>query len=621
MADYSRRYRRPSLLHRVLGRSFVRAIIAFALALATLAALVPLASADEGWVIDSFDAWIEIQPDSSLQIVETIAVNFGAQQKHGIFRDIPVVYDYDETHNRIYDLDVSSVTDEQGRPWPYETGREDALLRIKIGDPDRTVSGPQTYRIAYTVRGALNAFADHDELYWNANGVWPVRTVRTTVGVELPSGAPTQIACYQGRSGSREACLSAPTPNGATFATTRSLGESEQLTVVVGLPKGIVREPVPTLERKPRTFEEFFAESPLAPVGAAVASVVVFGALGLGWWRYGRDRRYASVYYLTDNPAEETRPLLASDPIVVEYEPPERLRPAQLGLVLDERADALDVTATIVDLAVRGYLRIAEVERDGLLGEIASLFGSRDWELTRTERDDSDLLTYERTVLDGLFATGSPVRLSYLKTRFYTHLSKAQSRLYEDAMARGWFVRSPDKARAYWMLAGFGVMLAGGGALVLLGLALGAGLIAVPIIVGGVALTILANWMPKRTAMGRETLRRTLGFRQYVATAETDRQAFNERQDLFSEYLPYAIVFKCVDKWARAFEGLDRAPDVGYWYVGHSYLHMADFSRDLSGFSSAVSSTIASTPGGSGGSGFSGGSAGGGGGGGGGGSW
>jgi uncharacterized membrane protein len=114
-----------------------------------------------------------------------------------------------------------------------------------------------------------------------------------------------------------------------------------------------------------------------------------------------------------------------------------------------------------------------------------------------------------------------------------------------------------------------------------------------------------------------------LGFRLYVATAEKDRQRFNEDQGIFARYLPYAIVFGCVDKWAKAFEGLESEAQASVvpWYTGMTAFHVASFSSDLKGLSGSLSSTISSTPS-SGGSGFSGGGfSGGGGGGGGGGSW
>ena len=114
--------------------------------------------------------------------------------------------------------------------------------------------------------------------------------------------------------------------------------------------------------------------------------------------------------------------------------------------------------------------------------------------------------------------------------------------------------------------------------------------------------------------------RRANGFRQYMVVAEKDRQQFAEKEHLFTDYLPYAIVFRCVDQWAKAFEGLDLKQVTSSWYAGSSSFNALYLSQSLSSFSEQVSTAIASTPGGSGSSGFGGG-AGGGGGGGGGGSW
>jgi uncharacterized membrane protein len=116
--------------------------------------------------------------------------------------------------------------------------------------------------------------------------------------------------------------------------------------------------------------------------------------------------------------------------------------------------------------------------------------------------------------------------------------------------------------------------------------------------------------------------RRALGFRRYIETAETERQAFAERRNLFEEYLPYAIVFEAVDKWANAFEGLDDEANRPSWYSGRGPFVASAFASNVNDFSESISSVMASTPGGRGGSGFGGGGgSGGGGGGGGGGSW
>lgn len=580
-----------------------------ALAVPTLVAL----AADEGWVINRFEARFDIQPDGTVAVLEAVDVDFGALSKHGIYRDIPYLFSYDRTHTRQYDITLRSVTTAGGRRWPVRTSTTGALRRFRIGDPNRTVSGKQTYRIAYRVAHGLNGFADHDELYWNATGDgWPVRIEKATAVVRGPAGSITRVTCFQGRRGSKDPCHATFTPDEATFAATRPLAAGEQLTIVTALAKGAVAEPVPHLLRRARRVTEFFERTPLL-VGVMLAGfVVAVGGIGTLWWRFGRDRRFIALHGLAGK-AQERVPLFGARPVAVEFEPPEKMRPGQMGLLLDERADTLDVTSTIIDLAVRGYLKITELPKHGW-------FGHADWQLDQVKAADADLLEYERIVLDGLFKDGSSRKLSDLKNKFYRDLSRAKTALYRDAVTRGWFPRNPNTVRVAYGIFGMLGLAVGVGLTIWLGQQWGAGLVGLPVAAGGLLFALAANAMPRRTAAGREMLMRTLGFARYIKTAETHQQAFAERANIFTAYLPYAIAFRCVEKWAHAFKDIDLQAATAGWYVGTSQFSAGAFSSSLTSFSSSVSSTLASTPGGSGSSGF-GGSAGGGGGGGGGGSW
>src|SRR2546425_5120153 len=150
-------------------------------------ALAAPAWAAEGWTIQRFAADISIQPDASLRVVEAIDVDFGAQQKHGIFRKIPVRYTYDSTHVRVYPLTLRSVSDAQGRPIRYETSNEGPYAVIKIGDPNVLVTGARSYRIAYDVAGAMNPFADPDQVFWDVDGGgWEGRAQDVTAAVPPP---------------------------------------------------------------------------------------------------------------------------------------------------------------------------------------------------------------------------------------------------------------------------------------------------------------------------------------------------------------------------------------------------------------------------------------------------
>lgn len=576
------------------------------------------AGEDTGWVIDSFRSDITIERDGSLLITESIRVDFNDLQRHGIFREIPVEYSWDEKQNRIYEFELLTLTDDEGVPWPVDESRNGANVQLKIGDPDRTVTGTQSYIITYTLGGVLNAFPDHDELFWNVTGAdWPVPIEAAYATVSLKSGGLEQAACFEGPTGSDTQCthLLNEESRAILYSSIGALPPGEQMTIVAGIRKGVVEEPAPILVDKPENwFEKNLKVRPVAIAIAVATFLVGLVAIAGAWWRHGRDRVYRTMYYLSRDPSEQTRPLFHRNEVVVEYSPPDDLRPAQLGLILDESADTKDVTATIIDLAVRGYLTIEEKEKTWL-------FGKTDWRLTKKKDSDGALLPFEARVLMGLFeGSASEVDLSDLKNEFYDDLAQAQSDLYADADRRGWFSRSPRVSQGLAFGAGVALIAAGVGLGWLLG-NIGWVVVAVPVVILGALAMLLSRVMSQRTAAGSETLRRALGFRLFIETADKRRQEFNERANIFAEYLPYAIVFGSVEKWAKAFEGIDTQPSTQSWYTGISAFAPLAFSQSLQSFSTSVSSVITSTPGSSGGSGFSGGGAGGGGGGGGGGSW
>jgi uncharacterized membrane protein len=297
--------------------------------------------------------------------------------------------------------------------------------------------------------------------------------------------------------------------------------------------------------------------------------------------------------------------------VVPEYGPPDRLRPAQLGLILDESADSKDVTATIVDLAVRGYLVIKDVP------------GKHDWELNQAKKDTRDLLPYEETILKGLFDSGKPgVKISSLKGTFSGTLNIAEGLLYADSARLKWFTSNPRNTRLIWAGLGIAAIIVGGVLSLALGVLAGWGLLGLAVIAVGGLMIAASRWMPRRTGLGTDLFRKALGFRLYMNAAEKDRQAFAEKAELFTQYLPYAIVFGCVHRWAKAFEGIDTTAAVSSWYQGQGAFTPIVFASSLEGFSSNLSTAVAETPAGSGGSGGGGGGfSGGGGGGGGGGAW
>ena len=565
-----------------------------------------------------FSAEYDVQADGSILVTEHIEYDFGRTSRHGIYRDLALFQPIDADHERRYPITEVTVSTSDGTPAKFELLRTGDFQRIKIGDAKVLISGTHTYTISYRIGGALNPQPAGPELYFNVTGTWTVGMDHVTVIVKAPAGT-TKVACFAGATGSTKPCTNATLEAGVAQYDHDSLEVGEQMTIVAAFPIGSVAVPAKIIGEAPRNMLD--AIKPDLPNVGGAAAIGVFGLAGIGWlmWRKGRDLESSGspvdAVMSPDEHVARRLPLLRGVNTPVQFAPPKGCRPGLIGTLYDERADTVDVSATIIDLAIRGYLRIEEVPKAGI-------FLHGDHHLVRLRPDTEGLGDYERILLNGLFSTGDDVLLSALKNTFAVTLGKVKDSLYTKTVQRKWFARRPDQTRSMWIGIASGVLTVAG-----VGIAISVKTKywlwpPVALAVVGMAFLVASRWMPRRTARGTATLRLTEGFREFIVESDASRAEFAEQQHLFIEYLPYAMVFGCVDKWAKTFAGLDgRLPDTSSWYVGTNTFNALAFSHSINGFATAAGATMSSTPGGSGGSGFSGGSSGGGGGGGGGGSW
>jgi uncharacterized protein (TIGR04222 family) len=470
----------------------------------------------------------------------------------------------------------------------------------------------------------MNSFPNRDELYWNAIGdEWDVTIQRATVRVSTP-GTITGVACFQGQQGTSDTCaVSGVRGDTARFGETQ-IFPYQGLTVVVGIEKGAVTVQPPILQER-WSVTRAFSLTPATGSAAGVLAIAGIAVFGFFAWSRGRDRRYqgSQVDQVMGNPDGGSERVPVGDADAegpVEFAPPNGIRPGQIGTLIDERANTVDVSATIVDLAVRGFLQIQEIPKEGF-------FGKPDWRLVRSDADDAALVPYERMLLEGLFRDGGETTLSALRTTFADRLRKVEDSLYTDARDQGWFTMRPDRVRLRWRLLGFGLTVLGIIVTVALAATTHLGLIGVAALVVGLVFWFGAGRMPSRTAKGTAMLRRVRGYRRVIDTADRYMARWAEQENEFPKMLPYAIVFGLTDKWAHTFQALAAQAPGGIapivpWYVSANAFSADGFAHAIDGFTVATSGTMTATPAGSGSSGFGGGGFSGGGfGGGGGGSW
>ena len=213
------------------------------------------------------------------------------------------------------------------------------------------------------------------------------------------------------------------------------------MTFTVALPKGVVPNPKPILEERFNFGSAFRVTPATGGIAGGLLAVIVLALVAMVR-RLGRDRRYAGsgvdAAFASSGAKEQAAPLREHE-TPVEFVPPEGVGPGQIGTLIDFKADPLDVTATIIDLAVRGYLKIEEIEKSGI-------FHKADWKLTKLKESD-DLKPYELTLHDGLFESGDEVQLSDLHNTFAARMQKVQNALMNDAMSRKWFTHKPGTVR------------------------------------------------------------------------------------------------------------------------------------------------------------------------------
>jgi uncharacterized protein (TIGR04222 family) len=404
----------------------------------------------------------------------------------------------------------------------------------------------------------------------------------------------------------------------ATFGQT-NVQRGQSVSIGVKITPGLVADNKPHME--PNGSKLSPAERVGAIALAAVSGLIAVGAplIGMLWWRKnGRDQRYADLAPGTMPLAGQEVHVVPNDPdipIPVAFSPP-RIPVAEAGLLIDGQVDSRETAATIIDLAVRGALTVQS-------------YGKNDFRVTLVDPNKATA-QHEMALLTSLFDGEPPGAERDLSERGSLASAHEQMRdsVRNQVTARGWFRKVPSAAVTSSF--GFGVIAIA----VFAAFAVGFWLLLflIPLLPIIITLAVIRAKLKRgqRTAEGRAVCDQVEGFKTYLATAEADQIKFEEGEDIFSKYLPWAIIFELADRWAKIcgdLVAMGRLPnETPYWYIGNYQMAAFNTAFLTSSLTSAAMPVASSS--GAGGTGFGGGSAfggggfsGGGGGGGGSGSW
>lgn len=522
--------------------------------------LVAASAAARQLVIKNFDEQVLVNRDSSIDVTENIETQFIGGPWHGIYRTIPIQYAGPGGFNYTLLIEDASAREPDGTHLRLEQSHHGGNLEFKIYVPNADDS-THTIVLHYRVLDALRFFSDHDELYWNVTGQeWNAPIESASAAIELPEGAAgVHAVAYSGAFGARTQDASV-TVNGnlVQVESAGALGYRQGLTVVIGFDKGLVHQP--TAAQKIGLFLRSNWPLLVFPIGAFL---IMFWL----WWTRGRDPE--------------------TDAVTVQYDPPDKLTPAECGTLVDDAVDMRDITATLVDLAVKGYIVIEEKDQSGLLG----LSHHRDYlfHLKKSANQWQDARPHERAMLSALFYDGDlpsdappasgatigtsdvqdyslnsadssssigssaaapappvvddysaafrgssaldpdqpvmTVALSQLQNHFYQQLPPIRDCVFDALVMDGYYLHRPDTVRQGYI---------GGGLVIGLLLVFGgnwwagqSGMSSLTWIVAGIltgAIICGFGWfMPARTRTGAQTYAKVLGFEEFLGRVESDR--------------------------------------------------------------------------------------------------
>ncbi|MDR1355589.1 MAG: DUF2207 domain-containing protein [Propionibacteriaceae bacterium] len=267
----------------------------------------------------------------------------------------------------------------------------------------------------------------------------------------------------------------------------------------------------------------------------------------------------------------------------VEFQVASDVRPGHVGTVADERVDPIDITATVLDLAVRGQLRIVEVPGKA----------TPDWTFERLA-STGELAPFERTLLDAIAPLGAPaVTVSTISGALVPIIGEVQSQLYDDVVARGWFSARPDSTRNRWAMAGLAVMVLAFGVLATLVMFTKFGLVGIALLAAAAGFVVVSYDMPRRTPAGSALL---AGLQVLATTLRVQPLDQIEKTKVYaeiSEVLPYAVVLGSCERWTSALAAVDgNAAELGLdslpWYRAGDGWSLNDFPASFDAFITAM---------------------------------
>jgi hypothetical protein len=494
-----------------MGGKFTYFLVIAIAGAALLLTASPPAHADAPFTLD---LTLDVADDGTLQVTQTTTVPAGATATSELPLQIAV------EGNRTQHFSVSDISTEGG-------------AQASVDGETLSLSAPEgTSTVSYTVTGAVADGPDLQQFTWLLAAAWSEPIATLTGTFSSPAAAPDSPICAYGQIGVRRLCsLAQVDHSGATVSFQHNnLAAGDVVVFSVLLPADTVPASAEFTATVAGENQSPTAQADRAGLIAVTVATVLAGiAVAAAWWRRRSDRIAARS--ISDQPN-----LLSPDSAGV-FTSPDGVLPGQIGSVTSGAGRPSDIGATVLDLAVRNYLWLAEIQRDG---------GEPDFQISRRADLDDAVTPYERAVVDAVLPDG---RQSILLSEMTgapapVDLRRVSTELGRSIAGRGWI--------RHWRTAqtvGFSLLGIGTAATLVLYVAGVSPLFGVAAAILGAGIAAAALLLPPRTPRGSRLTAALGGLRLHLSNVDPATVDPAAAPVLFGRALPYAHAAGHLQSW------------------------------------------------------------------------
>lgn len=540
------------------------------LGVVAVTALAPTSARADGGTASTMSVVGRLDAAGALHVTETLAFSGGAPASlsQTLTTAVPLVH----SKQQVYDVTAISA----------KVGNASVTPTVATADKTTTITlnttgaGEKAIEISYTVTGATSSHGTDTVMSWPVLQGLSVGVRQITGSIKPPRGT-TFVDCSAGPAGALGPCVAYgagtfDSPDPSFTDGPRAAGD--QVVLSFGVPAGSVA--VTSRVHQLWTLDNAFSVTRNTLLAALVP--LLLGALAL--WALHRRAGRDHAGYPTPTPVATFAPVGEGHS---EFRLLDGVRPGEVGTVVDERVDPVDISATLLDLAVRGHLLIIEQPR---VGPHAPL----DWVFERRTNDADQLTDYEVALLDTVAPAGAgDVAVSGIGSAVRDVIPEVQSKLYDEVVRRGWFTQRPDSTRDRWTLIGWVALVVAAVAAGVLAAFTSYGLVGLALLVLAVGLVYVGQKMPRRTASGSSLLAGLSALAAQLQVQPTDQAAPGKQYSEPARVLPYAVVLGGTHRWLQAIADADDDPGVPDptdldWYHAPATWNLSDLPNSIEAF-------------------------------------